>query len=76
MPQFVIHLEKNGKIIKNRNIRPFRVMKSGVWEEVWIDLRLPKEGFDRVKIFLWNAGGSKPLFMDDVKLEVYRELML
>jgi len=76
MPQFVVHLEKNGKIIKNRKIRPFRVMNSGEWKEVWMDIRLPKEGYDRVKIFLWNAGGSKTLFMDDLKLEVYSEQML
>ena len=72
MPQFVVKFIKNNKPVKERFIRPFRVMQPNKWSEAGMDLRIPKEDFDYIEIFLWNVQKADAIMvMDDLKIEMF-----
>ena len=72
MPQLVVRFEKNEIPVKERIIRPFRVMVPNQWADAWMDIRIPREEFDNIEIFLWNAGRlDVELYMDNLTIEVY-----
>ena len=72
MTQMIVQIEKDGYIVKKRMIRIQRQLSERQWQANWIDLQLPQEGFDQVKIYFWNAGSAKEVFVDDLKVEVYQ----
>ncbi len=72
MPQLVVRLEQSDVPVKERFIRPFRVMVPGEWTEVGLDIQLPGEDFDNVEIFLWNQmQADVELYMDDLRVTVF-----
>ena len=74
MPQLVVRFEKDNVPVKERIIRPFRVMVPNQWADAWLDITIPNTSFDNIEIFLWNAGGlDVELFMDDLTVEVFSE---
>ena len=73
MHQLIVRFEKGDKIIKNRIIRIHRQLGERQWQANWSDMRIPKEDFDHVKIYFWNAGSRKDVFVDNLKVEVYEE---
>ncbi len=73
MHQLIVRFEKGDKVIKNRIIRIHRQLGERQWQANWSDMRIPKEDFDHVKIYFWNAGSGKEVFVDNLKLEVYEE---
>ncbi len=73
MPQLVVRFEKNDKPVRERNIRPFRVLSPNEWLEVGMDIKVPRKDFDNVEIFLWNPAKRVPMYMDDLRVEVFEE---
>ena len=74
MPQLVVRFEKNNVPVRERIIRPFRVMVPNQWTPAGMNIRIPKKDFDNIEIFLWNAGGlDVELYMDDLTVEVFNE---
>lgn len=73
MPQFVVRLEQQGQVAKERALRPMRVMQPGQWTPVSMDIKVPSKDFDHLKIFLWCPGGQGELWMDDLKVEVFED---
>lgn len=74
MPQLVVRFEQDDVPVKERIIRPFRVMKPNEWARAGMDVRLPNKPFNNIEIFLWNAGGLEvALFMDDLSVELFEE---
>ena len=74
MPQMVVRFENENVPVKEKAIRPFRVMQPNKWMEAGMDIKIPKKEFDNVKIFLWNAGGlDVELYMDDLVVEIFDE---
>ncbi|MEO1260256.1 MAG: glycosyltransferase family 39 protein [Bacteroidota bacterium] len=72
MPQLVVRFEKNNIPVRERIIRPFRVMVPDQWFPVGMNIKIPKKEFDNIEIFLWNAGGMDvELLMDDLTVEVF-----
>jgi hypothetical protein len=71
MPQLVVRFEKNGQSVKEKCIRPHRVLTPKAWKELDLETRIPEGDFEEVKVFLWNANGPLSLFMDDLKVEVF-----
>ena len=72
MPQLVVRFEKNKMPVRERIIRPFRVMHPGQWAQAGMNIRVPEKDFDRVSIFLWNpARNDVELYMDDLVVEVF-----
>lgn len=73
MPQFIVEFQKNGKIVKSRFIRISRMLEAQQHTNIHMDLKVPKEAFDRVKIGIWSAGSQKPLYIDDIRMETFNE---
>lgn len=73
MPQLVVRFEKEGEVVKDRALRPFRVMQQGQWTEVGMDIKAPRKEFDTIKIFVWNAGSRAGMWLDDLKVETFEE---
>ena len=71
MPQFIVEFQKNGKIVKSRFIRLSRILGEKQHTNIHMDLKVPKEAFDRVKIGIWTAGSPKPLYIDDIRMETF-----
>jgi hypothetical protein len=71
MTQLIVRFEKGDDLIKNRIIRVQRHIGERQWQANWSDMRIPKKDFDHVKIYFWNSGGQKDLFVDDLKVETY-----
>lgn len=69
MPQLVVRFEHQGQPVKERTLRPFRVVAPGHWGEVGMDLKTPRKPFDNIKIFAWNPAKRVPMWMDDLKVE-------
>lgn len=73
MPQLVVRFEKGGQSVRERIVRPFRVLNQGEWGEVGMDIRVPEKDFDNIKVFLWNPANRVAMFMDDLKAEGFQE---
>ncbi len=73
MPQLVVRFEKDGQVVRERALRPFRVMQPGQWTEVGMDIRAPRKDFDSIKIFVWNAGSGAGMWLDDLKMETFED---
>ncbi len=73
MPQLVVRFEKNGQVVRERAIRPMRVMQPNQWQEVSMNIRFPRKDFDNVKIFLWNVRDRVAMYADDLKVETFQE---
>lgn len=73
MPQLVVRFEKAGQSVRERALRPFRVIQPGQWLEVGMDIRAPHKDFDAIKIFVWNAGSRAGMWADDVRVEAFEE---
>ena len=58
--------------MRERIVRPFRVINQGEWGEVGMDVRVPNKDFDNVKIFVWNPANRVGMFMDDLKVEFFQ----
>ncbi|MCF8250675.1 MAG: hypothetical protein K9J37_12220 [Saprospiraceae bacterium] len=73
MPQLVVRFEKDGQVVRERALRPFRVMQPGQWTEVGMDIRAPRKDFDSLKIFVWNAGSGAGMWLDDLRVETFED---
>lgn len=71
MTQLIVEFKKGDKIIKKRAIRVQRQLTERVWQKNWTDMQIPKENFDHVRIFFWNTGSQKELYIDDLEIETY-----
>ena len=74
MTQFIISLEENDVVKKHKMIRVHRLLGEKNWRRIWVDIKIPKgEIFNNVKVKFWNAGGSKEIWIDDLKVESFME---
>ncbi|MBR9923072.1 MAG: glycosyltransferase family 39 protein [Bacteroidetes bacterium] len=55
-----------------RIIRPQRILKAGVWKEVWIDTPIPEKPFNRLEIRILQPNGQSSLRADDLYVEIYK----
>lgn len=73
MTYFTLRCQDGDRIVKERTIRPGRILWDGGTVRVHIDLRLPEEPFDQGAVQLWNANGDKAMAMDELVVEVFEE---
>jgi len=73
MSQFVITLEQNDQIVKEKMIRIQRILNEKQWRTFSIDIEIPKgKKFNNVKVKFWNADGTKELWADNLKIEAIK----
>jgi len=73
MPQLVVRFEHQGSTVRERALRPMRVLEPGKWGEVGMDIKVLSKDFDNIKIFLWCPGGQGMMWMDDLKVETFED---
>lgn len=74
MPQLIVRFEKNEVPVKERFIRPFRVMAPNQWTTAGMEIQIPEKEFDNIEIFLWNQMKiDVELYMDELTVEVFEE---
>ncbi len=74
MTQFIISLEDNDVVKKHKMIRVHRLLGEKNWRRIWVDIKIPKgQKFNNIKVKFWNAGGSKEIWIDDLRIESFSE---
>ncbi len=71
MPQTVVLFEKEGKVVKEKFIRPFHVLQKNEWRELGLDVKIPEQPFDSVKVFMRNPRTDSNLFMDNLRVGIF-----
>jgi hypothetical protein len=73
MAQLIVSFYHDTEIVKSRKIRLHRILKTGDQKTIYLDVKAPKEAFNTVCVQISNGGGSKPLIIDDLAIEVFKE---
>lgn len=69
--QWIIALYKDDVEIRTNSYRMYRILETGKWQEISIDIEANKEAqANLLKIKFWNAGGEKQLQLDDLKVQI------
>ncbi|MCI4671133.1 MAG: glycosyltransferase family 39 protein [Bacteroidia bacterium] len=71
MPQVVLELYREDELVRRGILRPFRHIDAGKTTRVDVDLKLPRQNYNKVKVYLWNGQGDKPMLMDNAKLLLF-----
>ncbi len=71
MAQFIVRFTHKGKIIKEKFIRPARLINDGETKPLFFDVKIPETTFDSVSIHFWNTQSRKMLIIDDLKVAVF-----
>ncbi len=71
MSKLVVRFEKDGSTVKERYILPERVLDKSKWKFASMDFKIDSIEFDNLKLFMWKPGGSNPIILDDLRLEVF-----
>jgi uncharacterized membrane protein len=62
MPQLIVRFKNNTQEIKTRMIRVSRLMNDDQkWHQIYLDVIIPNEIFNKVEVQLWNANSSNQL---------------
>jgi hypothetical protein len=73
MPQFVARMEKDGKEVKGAELRIARYLKPGKSGIIYLDMKVPEDKPDSLKISLWRSEGKASLAMDDLEVWGFNE---
>jgi len=71
MAQFIVRFTHQGKVVKEKFIRPTRLMNDGDTKPVFFDIKIPETTFDSVSIHFWNTQSPKSLVIDDLKVSLF-----
>ncbi len=71
MPQCVVVFQKDGQLVSEKLFRPHHVIDPEKWMETGVDLKVPKQDFDEIKVFLRNPRERVGLFLDDLTVTAF-----
>ncbi|MEM9849358.1 MAG: hypothetical protein AAF847_15845, partial [Bacteroidota bacterium] len=71
MTQFIVKFMQGEEAVKTKKIRLHRFLENEKWRTLWIDTKIPKTDFSKVRVYFWNAESPKQLFVDDLKIESF-----
>ncbi|MEZ5013891.1 MAG: hypothetical protein R2794_06330 [Chitinophagales bacterium] len=66
MHQYILEVRSGESVIKSRFVRVDRMLDDGKTHTIFFDCKLPEEPFTELRIFCWNAGSDKPLYIDNL----------
>ncbi len=73
MPQVVVKFSNHDKVVKQNMYRPHRFLVDGQIADLYIDVKIPDQPFNKVQLLFWNADGQKETLMDNVRVEIFDE---
>ncbi len=62
-----------GKEIKRRSLRMVRYIKHWEEKELYLDVGIPKEDFDNIRIYFYTKSPESPVRVDDFYIESFNE---
>jgi len=74
MTQCQVSLYKDEEIISSKMIRIQRHLHDNVTNHIWIDLEIPNQQPDQLKLQWWNADSDKTVIIDNVTIESFDAL--
>lgn len=73
MTQFIVRFMNDGQVVKERMIRVNRFLKHKQKRDIYIDVHIPVEPFNKVAIFFWNPGSEQQLLIDNLRVWEFSE---
>lgn len=73
MTQMIVRFSAGGEKVKDNMIRLQRYADTGITQTVYLDTQIPDRPFDKVIVFFWNGDGQKAIWLDDLKVDVFRD---
>jgi hypothetical protein len=73
MTQFVVQFLRDGQEIKRRMIKVYRFIGDNETKRLYIDVKVPDEKFDRLKIDFLHMDSPETLLIDDLKVWEFKE---
>lgn len=73
MPQLQVSFQYKDRHVKHRLIRLHRMLPIKEYTEIWMDLSVPDEPFDEVKILVFMADSKTLLHVDELHVETFNE---
>jgi len=67
--QFNVGFYKGDKTIKQKMLRIQRITEQGDLHEVYMDIKVPHNDYDKFGMYFWNANSSKVIYIDDIRVE-------
>lgn len=61
------------QVVKQGAMRFDRYLQAGKWTSVWIDMTVPKEPFDKIRVHFENADSNNQLEINNLQLEAFDE---
>jgi hypothetical protein len=65
--QFYVSFYSGDKIVKRKMIRIQRITEQGVWNEIYLDIKVPHKDYDSLGVSFWNSNGQKAIYIDDIR---------
>lgn len=73
MTQMVVRFMDKGNIVKERMIRVPRFLAHNTTKDVYLDVKQPREHFDSIQVFFWQAESEQPIWIDNLKIWSFNE---
>jgi hypothetical protein len=73
MPQLAVKFINNGQVVKDNALCVHRFLNDYQTKDLYLDVKIPQEPFDKIEIFIWNRGSEIPLLYDDIKVWSFNE---
>ena len=73
MAQFIVKYLDEDDVVKAEMIRIYRLLNDNEEKTIFIDVKKPREVFDRISIVFWNADGDKEVLIKNLEVEVFDE---
>ncbi len=73
MTTFEVVFRKKEKKVKYAAIRIQRILDQGITQNIFLDMKFPKEDFDNILVKFSNSSSPKEILIDNLKLDTYYE---
>ena len=71
MSQLAIRFKSGPESVKEKAIRPHRVLQDHQTRNIFFDTKIPDKEFDRIEIQLHNSGSNKTIIYDNLRVESF-----
>ncbi len=73
MTQLVVRLKYNNKLVKEKILRVHRFIDYNETKDIYLDVKLPKEDVNNIKVLFWNEISDQEMVVDDLKIWSFNE---
>jgi hypothetical protein len=71
MTQLIVRVMNDEKVIRERMIRLQRLLNTGETRQLFMEIKIPKQQYNKIEMYLWHAGGISELLVDDIVVEQF-----